>query len=71
MDEDEEGQRRIKEMFVENQIDIKEGERQSGDDSGKENVASDAGIWAVETLRRKLNMGTGKKGKIDVKRARR
>ena len=71
MDEDEEGQRRIKEMFVENQLDIKEGEKQSGDDSGKENVASDAGIWTVETLRRKLKIGTMKKGKIDVKRARR
>ena len=61
MDEDEEGQGRIEEMFVENQLDIKEGEKQSGDDSGKENVASDAGIWTVETSRRKLKIGTMKK----------
>ena len=36
-DENEEGQDRIKGMFVDNQIDIKEGEKQNGDDSGKDN----------------------------------
>ena len=36
-DENEEGQDRIKGMLVDNQIDIKEGEKQNGDDSGKDN----------------------------------
>ena len=70
-DEDEEGQERIKGMFADNQIDIKEGGKQNGDDSGKDNTESDAGIWTVETLRRRLRIGAIKRGKIDVKRARR
>ena len=58
-------------MFAENQINIKEEENQVGDDSGKVNEESDAGIWTVETLRRRLKIGVMKKGKIDVKKARR
>ena len=71
MDEDEGGQERIKGMLGENQIDIKEGEKQNGDDSGKGNDELDAGIWMVETLRRRLRIGTTRRGKIEVKRARR
>ena len=70
MDEDEGGQERREGMFGENQIDIKEEEEQNGDDSGKGNDESVAGIWMVETLRRRLRIGTRGRGKIDVKRAR-
>ena len=63
-DEDEGGQERIKGMFGENQIDIKEGEKQNGDDAGKCNGESDAGIWMVETLRRRLRIGTIRRGNV-------
>ena len=63
-DENEEGQGRIKGMFADNQIDIKEGGKQNGDDSGKGNDESDAGIWMVETLRRRLRIGTIRRGNV-------
>ena len=50
VDENKEGQGRIREMFTDNQMDIREEERQSWDDSGRDNEDSDAGIWMVETL---------------------
>ena len=53
------------------QMDIREGERQSWDDSGRDNEDSDAGIWMVETLRRRLKIGVTKRSKISVKKLRR
>ena len=38
MDEHEEGQERTEGVFVENQMDIKEGEKRNGNDSGKGNT---------------------------------
>ena len=55
-------------MFTDNQMDIREEERQSWDDSGRDNEDSDAGIWMVETLRR---IGVTKRSKVNIKRVRR
>ena len=65
-DEIEEGQGRIKGMFTDNQIDIREGEKQFWDDSGKDNEDSDVGIWTVETLRRRLKIGVIKRSESNV-----
>ena len=62
--ESREGRERIREMFTDNQIDIKEDERQNWDDSGRDNEDSDAGIWTVETLRRRLKIGLTKRGRV-------
>ena len=58
-------------MFRGNLIDIKEDERQDWDDSGRDNKDSDAGIWMVETLRRKLKIGLTKRGRVNTKKVRR
>ena len=58
-------------MFTGNQIDIKGEERQDWDDLGRDNEESDAGIWMVETLRRRLKIGLTKRGRVNTKRVRR
>ena len=70
-DENKEGQGRIREMFTDNHMDIRERGRQSWDDSGRDNEDSDAGIWMVETLRRRLKIGVTKRSKVNIKRVRR
>ena len=70
VDENKEGQGRIREMYTDNEMDIREEERQSWDDSGRDNEDSDAGIWMGETLRRKLRIGVTKRSKVNIKRVR-
>ena len=70
-DENKEGQGRISDMFTGNQMDVKEDERQSWDDSGRDNEDSDAGIWMVETLRRRLRIGVTKRSKVNIRKVRR
>ena len=54
-------------MFEDNQIDIREGEKEDW----KNNEEPDARIWTVEALRRRLRIGISKKRKIEAKKARR
>ena len=68
--ENREGQEQIIKLFIDNQIDIKEDEQQNWDDSGKDNEDSDAGIWMVETLRRRLKIGLTKRGRVNTKKVR-
>ena len=71
VDENREGQERIEEMFTNNQINVKKDGRQSWDDSGRDNKDSEAGIWMVETLRRRQKIGLTKRGKVNIKKVRR
>ena len=58
-------------MFTNNQINVKKDGRQSWDDSGRDNKDSEAGIWMVETLRRRQKIGLTKRGKVNIKKVRR
>ena len=71
VNENVEGQKRIQWMFTDNLIEIKEEEKQDWNNAGRDDKEPDAGIWTVETLRRRLLIGVIKRKKINTEKARR